>query len=210
MKRLNKIIIRVYFNTFERFFECAKLYKIDLSEINYLSKKSISDDIEFFLPEKKDLPLFHSIYESNNKKLKNVEKLLSEYNYKCFAYFNKKENIIVYTRWICTDYYFSSVLNQEMHFSKNEALTLDSFSHVSYRNCGLHHNMNIDMLQWLKKNTKINTVYMIIKCFLPHLSKVPVQLGYKKIKTVFFYKKGSLYLHYNLLKKKILQNAKAI
>ena len=91
-------------------------------------------------------------------------------------------------RQICKKQYYSDLLRKELQFKENQALTLDSWTHPNYRGLGLHRNMNIQMLNWLKQNTAITEVYMLIKCFIPHLTKIPIQLGYQPIKTYFHLK----------------------
>jgi hypothetical protein len=59
------------------------------------------------------------------------------------------------------------------------------------------------MLQWLKANTSIRYVYMVILMFIPHLTKIPLELGYKPIESIFYYKKGSFGKFLNLIKRKL-------
>jgi hypothetical protein len=125
-------------------------------------------------------------------------------NFICFAYKEKGTNRLAYARWLCTKQFFSEVLKKELLFAENEALTLDSFTHPDFRKLGLHRNMNILMLQWIKRHTSIQYVFLVIKCFIPHLTKYPQQLGYKSIESVFYYKTGSISFACRKMIKKVI------
>ena len=71
-------------------------------------------------------------------------------------------------------------------------LTLDSLCKPSYRGQHLHRDMNIEMLNWLKLQQEYRYVYMVIKSFIPYLTKYPKSLGYRRILTKVRYKKGSI------------------
>jgi hypothetical protein len=205
MKSFKKGMIKFYFFTIERFFECAKLYKISLGNLAEEIPERQSNDFEFYLPDKRDIKLFKKLLNTENEKKANrINSILDNKNYKCFAYRDKTTGDLIYTRWLCIKTYYSNVLQEELHFDTKEALTLDSYTHPDYRFKGLHFKMNIQMLKWVKDNTEIETVYMVIKCFLPHLTKIPLQLGYRPIKTFFHYKKGSIPFYLNLIQKKYL------
>jgi hypothetical protein len=203
MKIIQKNLTKFWFFTVERFFEYAKLYKVDLTFFDKSLTENKLDDFEFFLPVKKDLILLKNLYNGNENKIKTIGELITDPNYICFAYKEKITGKIAYTRWVCINNFYSAVLRTDMIFKSDEALTLDSYTHPDYRYKGLHYKMNIQMLKWLKENTTIRGVFMVIKCFLPHLTKIPLQLGYKSVRMVFYYKKGSIPFYLNLLLKKI-------
>ena len=179
------------------------MYKVNLIFFDTSLPENKLDDFEFILPVKTDLILLKNLYHGNEKKIKTIGELITDPNYICFAYKEKITGKIAYTRWVCINNYYSAVLRTDMIFKSDEALTLDSYTHPDYRYKGLHYKMNIQMLKWLKENTAIRVVFMVIKCFLPHLTKIPLQLGYKSVRMVFYYKKGSIPFYLNLLLKKI-------
>jgi hypothetical protein len=103
-----------------------------------------------------------------------------------------KTGSIAHTRWICLKEFYSDPLKENLVFSEKEVLTLDSYTHPDHRFKGLHKEMNIRMLNYLKNKTDIEIVYIIIRWFYPYLHKVVKDLGYKRIKTKIYYKKGSI------------------
>lgn len=203
MEVIYKRFSKFWFFTIERFFECSKLYKVSLISFDKSLPENKLDDFEFCLPVKKDLNLLETLYKGNENKIKSIGKIITDPNYICFAYKDKITGEIAYTRWVCINYFYSTVLKTDLIFQFDEAITLDSYTHPNYRYKGLHYKMNIQMLKWLKLNTNIREVFMVIKCFLPHLTKIPLQLGYKPVRKVFYYKKGSISFYLNLLLKKI-------
>ena len=201
MLKANHIISKLYYNTFGRFIICVKLYCNDLHEFNSNEKLEQYENFQFIIPTEKELFLLEKIYESNSIKLKIINDRIKRGNYICFAYQDKNNGNIAYTRWLCMNTFYSDTLRKQFSFSANEALTLDSYTHPDYRYRGLHKNMNILMLKWIKENTEIQHVYMVIKCFIPHLTKIPKELGYKPIEKTTYYKKGSI----SLIIKKVLE-----
>lgn len=186
-----------------RFFECAKTYCLDLKNFRQNGNFEQVDHFEFSMPRQEQMPLFHKLYEGVQGKIATIEDRFASGNYICFAYLDKTTNRIAYARWLCMQSYNSETLKKNMLFSDDEALTLDSYTHPYYRKLGLHRKMNIQMLHWIKQNTSICYVYMVIRCFIPHLSKYPRLLGYKPIERVIYYKKGSIKMFFTLLYKKL-------
>ncbi len=197
----------VYHNTFGRFFECAKLYRTDINDFKPETRFEKVGAFSFFMPGEKEMPLFNRLYDGNPIKMKIIESRFKCGDYLCFAYRDNASGDIAYTRWLCKNAFYSDILKKQMNFSQHEALTLDSYTPPDYRKLGLHRLMNIYMLQWLKEQTGIRYVYMVIRCFFPHLTKIPRQLGYRPVERVFYYKKGSLINIFKLLLGKIFTGA---
>lgn len=197
----------VYHKTFGRFFECAKLYRTDINDFKPETRFEKVGVFSFFMPGENEMSLFNRLYDSNPIKMKIIETRVNSGDYLCFAYRDDSTGDIAYTRWLCKNSFYSDIMRKQLHFSEQEALTLDSYTPPDYRKLGLHRNMNIYMLQWLKEQTGIKCVYMVIKCFLPHLTKIPKKLGFRPIERVFYYKKGSLINIFKLLSIKIFSRA---
>jgi hypothetical protein len=183
---------KFYFQSLGRFFECAKSYRLDLKNFRHDGNFEQVEYFEFNMPGQRQMSLFHKLYEGVQDKIATIEDRFASGNYICFAYLDKTTNRIAYARWLCLKSYYSETLKKNMLFSDDEALTLDSYTHPDYRKLGLHRKMNIQMLHWIKQNTSIRFVYMVIRCFIPHLTKYPRLLGYKPIKRVLYYKNGSI------------------
>lgn len=190
MKR--ELLIGIYYNTIGRLFEGAKYYKLDLSKFNNTEEYQSFGDFKFFMPTWNDLALFEKLYELKPDRIKDVEERFASGKYICFAYLEIITGRLAYTRWICLNEFYSSAMRKTFKYSGQEAITLDSYTHPDYRNLGLHRKMNIAMLTWLKANTSIRSVYMVILMFIPYLTKIPIALGYKPIECTFYYKKGSI------------------
>ena len=199
MIKLNKL----YFSTINLFFQGAKLYQIDLNSFSREERLELIDDFEFFMPSQQDWDLFVKLYENLPDKTSVIRKRFETGNYLCFAYNDKINHRLAYSRWICKGNFYSDAMRKRLTFKSDEALTLDSYTHPDYRYHGLHKKMNIFMLQWLKANTSIRYVYMVILMFIPHLTKIPLELGYKPVKSTFYYKKGSFGVFLNLIKRKL-------
>jgi hypothetical protein len=197
-----KNISKLYYSTFGLFFQGARLYLIDLNSFICDSKPIDNNQFKFYMPTEHDLVLFTKLYENVPEKCNILIETFKSGNYLCFAYQDIANNRLAYARWVCKKEYFSDAMRKQLNFKPNEALTLDSYTHPDYRFAGLHKNMNIQMLQWLKINTQIRYVYMVILMFIPHLTKIPLELGYRPIESTFYYKKGSLSAFINLIKRK--------
>jgi hypothetical protein len=199
MTKINKFC----YGTLGLFFQGAKLYRIDLNSFDRDERLEVTNEFEFFMPTAKDLQMFEILYENLPDKMNVIKKRFELGIYLCFAYRDTTENKLAYTRWICSSAFFSDAMRKKLNFKEDEALTLDSYTHPDYRYHGLHKKMNILMLQWLKANTKIRDVYMVILMFIPHLTKIPLELGYKPIESTFYYKKGSFQAFLHLIKRKL-------
>jgi len=182
----------VYHKTFGRFLECAKLYRIDINDFKPETRFEKVGIFSFFMPGENEMPLFKRLYDNNPIKIKIIETRVNSGDYLCFAYRDDSTGHIAYARWLCKNNFYSDVMRKQLNFSQHEALTLDSYTHPNYRKLGLHKKMNLFMLQWIKEQTDIRYVYMVIRCFLPHLAKIPRQIGYRPIEKKIYYKKGSL------------------
>jgi hypothetical protein len=196
-------ITKLYYSSIGLFFQGAKLYRIDLNSFNYENVNKFNEFI-FYMPTEADMVLFEKLYENLPGKLVSIKKIFESGNYLCFAYQDATNDRLAYTRWVCKKEYFSDAMQKQLNLKKDEALTLDSYTHPDYRFAGLHKNMNIQMLQWLKEKTQIRYVYMVILMFIPYLTKIPLELGYRPIESAFFYKKGSFTEFLTLIKRKVL------
>lgn len=191
MQRINDKIGRIYHYTIGRFIEVASLYKLDLEKYHIDNVCDIDNRYQFqILSDFDDRLVEH--YALVPGKIDRVLERFDSGNYTCFAYVDTKMNSISYTRWICKNQFRSDTLDQTLVFKENEVLTLDSYTPPKNRGQGLHKAMNYAMLNWLKQETDYNTVYMVIKDFIPHLAKYPKKIGYKKEYTRHHYKKGSI------------------
>ena len=174
---------KIFHRFLSQYIECAKMYRLDLNNYSANFKLKEINNFLFKILDKNDIDKLIYLYQNNHNKLKIVKDRLNSGNYLCFSYMDTENNVIVHSRWICKREYYSDVLRKKLQFKQNQVLTLDSWTHPNYRGLGLHRNMNIMMLNWIKQNTNIKQVYMIIKIFNPHLKKIPLKLGYKPIKT---------------------------
>ncbi len=200
-----KLITKLYYNSIGIFIEGARLYKLDLMSFN--EEKFISCNLiphfQFYMPNEKDLALFAKLYENIPGKTDKINQTFESGNYLCFAYIDTINNRLAYTRWLCKNEYYSEAMRKNIKLNDNEALTLDSYTHPDYRMLGLHKQMNVQMLGWLKKNTHIRYIYMVILIFVPHLTKIPLELGYRPVESTFYYKKGSSRVFMELIKRKL-------
>lgn len=181
----------LYHKSIGRLLECVRLYRLNLTGYAKLDVPVISEGFEFMLPDISNIEQLRVHYQAIPGKIDRVIKRLESDDYRCFAYMESGNGQIAYTRWLCYREFFSAELRETLRFSDKEVLTLDSYTAPDYRHSGLHHAMNIAMLNWLKDNTGIQFVYMVIKCFIPHLTKIPLELGYRPISTKVYTKKGS-------------------
>lgn len=184
-------ISRIYYYTIGRFIEAGSLYRIDLEHYQLLPCSINRDKYEFFVTDKYILGLDKHYEQVKGKNLLVIQNFETG-KYLCFAYLDKQNQEIAYTRWICKNEFYSDVLNKQLIFKPNEILTLDSYTKPGYRGQHLHRDMNIEMLNWLKLQQEYRYVYMVIKSFIPYLTKYPKSLGYRRILTKVRYKKGSI------------------
>jgi hypothetical protein len=187
---MNRIsfVLKMYEVFIRRFVECSRLYKINLTGFSTNHNIKVNSRFKFVIIRKSILYNFETFYSHNETKIDIINDRFNDPNLTCFAYFDLSENRIAYTRWLCEKEYNSSILKRLIILKPFEALTFDSFTHSDYRGIGLHRSMNIEMLNWLETHTGIRSVYMVIKCFYPHLSRVPKELGYMPLKTVLYLK----------------------
>jgi GNAT superfamily N-acetyltransferase len=190
-KTMENVLAKIFNKTLGRFFICTKLYKNDLNNFNNNDALTKFENFSFFMPTKTEKPLFEKLYHGIPKKKEIINTQLANPNFSCFAYKDDNTGDIAYARWLCKNDFYSKTMKEYFKFSQNEAWILDDYTHPDYRYKGLHKNMSAYMLQWIKEHTNIRYVYIEIICFYPHLPKVQLQLGYKPVKTVFYYRKGS-------------------
>jgi GNAT superfamily N-acetyltransferase len=196
-------ISEFYHSTLGRFVECVGLFRLDIKKFNFEVDSTEERRYKFFIPKLGDIELLYQ-HVDNNKNQK-VKERFEDGNYICFAYLDIEKNRIAYTRWVCFGAFYSAPFKRNMIFKKNECFTLDSYTLPDYRGLGLHRRMNVEMLQWLKKHTDYQYVYMVIKCFIPHLHKVVKDMGYIKIETKVYFKKGSLNQFFGIVRSKLIK-----
>lgn len=186
---MNKLFLKI-FNTL---FSCAKLWYVNLSEKQLYEETEIKD-FRFQViksPMKLKEMIIQIAQERGEQYIRLMEYRINNGTYWCFLFLHAPTGDIAYTRWTCKNEYFSESMNMNLTFKSDEIFTLNSYTHPKYRKLGLHREMNLRMLNYIMENTKYSKVYMVIRCFLPHLVKIPRSLGYIPVKTAVFYKSGS-------------------
>ena len=176
IKPLNKsftiITSNIYYKSIGRFLTYWKLHCLDLDEF---SEKVINyeiDNFSFFIPEQKEINLFKKLYEKQDNKFIEAKKRLETNNYFCFAYRDNNTGNIASAHWLVTKCLQNKILRKDMVFKDDEAMTMDSYTHPDYRRRGLHKNMNICMLHWIKENTNIRYIYSVFRCCLTYTEKI--------------------------------------
>ena len=169
------------------FIQGAKLYKLDLAEFSRNTPSELPDKFSFYMPESSDFELLDIFFADIPRRIDTAKERFSSGNYLCFAYIDNTCNKLAYVRWACRESYYSEAMRQELKFSSNEILTMDSYTHPDYRSLGLHRLMNTEMLVWIKNNTDFRYVYMIILLYVNHIKKIAIRLGYKPVKRAIFF-----------------------
>jgi len=189
---------------FFRFFACIDLFAIELETYMPYPEKELTG-FDFMLPDKSYFDDLMILYEGSGGNY--FEVLTNRFKqpniYKCFAFQHKESKMIAYARWMCYREFYSDKINETLHFKDNEALTLNSYTFPEFRKMGLHKEMNSRMLNYVYNHHGIRRVYVLINCFMPHLSKVVKRLGYRRTRTKAFYKRGSIKFYTGRLYKKI-------
>jgi len=182
---VNKIL-----ETITTVFECASLWSNNLHGRSAFEENRI-EGFAFKVLDHKDVEAIAAFNAKRGQKYEEVvrKRMMDANSYLCFAFIDETSNEIAYTRWTNSDSFYSIPLRKEIVLKENEILTLDSYTPPEYRMKGLHREMNIRMLNWLMFEKEITKVYMVIKCFNPHLIKIPKSLGYRRVYTVVYYKK---------------------
>ena len=178
---------------FFRFFTCIDIFSIDLENYIPYPEKDL-EAFEFILPDKSYFDRLMILYEGSGGNYFEVltNRFKDPDRYQCFAFQHKETRKIAYARWMCYREFYSDKLKETLFFNENEALTLNSYTYPEFRKMGLHKEMNSKMLNYIYTHHGINRVYVLINCFMPHLSKVVKNLGYRKKRTRLYYRKGSL------------------
>jgi hypothetical protein len=184
--------MNVFKDVFTRFFELGSLIAVDLPADPY-PEKEIAGFIfrplgAADIPAVGELCLSRSdkYFESYRQKLLTPERNIG------FAFIDTATQRIAYTRWVLLDHFFSDIIHLRRELKKDEALTLDSYTHPDYRFRGLHREANARMLNWLKRERDIRRVYAVERWFNPHIKKVTRSLGYRRKNIRIRYKQGSL------------------
>jgi len=170
--------------------ECASLYKLSL-KANYQFEEKPMTKYSFRILSKADQDLIKILYaQKTTSYLETILSRLSEPDrFICFGLIEDSTGVLVYARWACKKYYYMDPMRMNIVMQDDEILTLDSYTHPDFRMQGLHTAVFIRMINWFIMELKMRNVYVAIRCFLPHLAKLPKQLGFKKIKTVVFLKR---------------------
>lgn len=190
--KLLQMLSSMYHETAGRFIICSRLYKLDLSDYTIRPVALDKQTYKLSFPTIEDLNKLEDHYKDVHGKIGIVRDRFNSGDYICIAYEDLNSNSIAYTRWLCFHRFFSSDFGHLFEFGTNEVFTLDSYTAPQFRKLGLHHQMNIEMLNWLKQDMNIEFVYMVIRCFIPHLAKIPMELGYRPISRRVRRKPGSV------------------
>lgn len=188
-------------------FECVDLYRLNLKEtINKFPEKNIKGYSFKVLNNTYEQVLYDFLNNRSKKYIGLIiDRINSQAEYMCFAFIENETGNIAHTRWVCFREFYSDVLKEKLILSNKEVITLDSYTHPDHRLKGLHTEMNKRMLNYLKEETDIEIVYIIIRCFYPYLHKVVRDLGYIRIKTKVYYKKGSIINFFKKIIKKFFK-----
>lgn len=197
MNKLKRILLS--------FFEFVSYYKLDLSEQPEYTTKRLKE-FKFKILNESDLKSLTHFAQSRGESYINIskERLINKENFICYAFIENHSNEIAYTRWVCKNEFYSEPLKRMLKFKTNEVLTLDSYTKPDFRGKGLHKEMNVVMLNHLKNQLQIDYVYMVIKWFFPYLVRIVEDLGYRKIESKIYYKKGSLNKYFRIIREKLI------
>jgi hypothetical protein len=182
--KINKLLIKIFY----KIFNCSRIWCVDISHKKLFTERSL-EDYTFHVITSSD-QMEQMKYElaqgRGDKYVDIIKERIKNGTYWCYAFIHKKTSTAAYTRWSCTDRFYSEQLRKELIFKKDEIFTLNSYTHPEHRKKGLHREMNIRMLNYLMQNTDYSKVYMVINCFIRHLTKIPRELGYKPIETKIY------------------------
>jgi len=186
-------MMKLFLKIFNSLFSCARLWCVNINDEQLYEETGIKE-FKFKViksPEILNKLKIQIAQERGEQYVRLIESRINNGTYWCFLFEQEPTGDIAYTRWTCRDEYFSDSMNLSLTFNSDEIFTQNSYTHPKYRKLGLHREMNLKMLNYIKKNTEYSKVYMVIRCFLPHLVKIPRALGYIPVKTTVFYKSGS-------------------
>ncbi len=184
--------MNIFKNLFTRFFDMGSLIAVDLPAAPYPEQETPGFD--FRTLSEADLPAVEEMCRSRKEKYFESyrRKLLDPARHIGFAFVESASGRIAYTRWVMLDYFDSDIIRMHGELKKDEALTLDSYTHPDFRLRGLHREANARMLNWLKRERGIRRVYAVERWFTPHIKKVTRSLGFRRRNVRIHYKKGSL------------------
>lgn len=185
--KLSPLLVKI----FNRFFDCSSLWCVDISHKRKFPEKSIIGYTFQVITSTKDIDRMknHLAQDRGKKYIDIISQRIQNGTYYCYIFIHKPTHEIAYTRWSCTGRFYSEPLRKELVFRNDEIFTLNSYTHPQHRKKGLHREMNVRMLNYLMQNTDYNKVFMVINCFIKHLSKIPRELGYKPVETRIYIKK---------------------
>jgi predicted GNAT family acetyltransferase len=185
---------QIFLKVFNALFSCAKLWCVDLTDGDTLPEKDLSDYSFKVINKNNELEKHKTriAQERGDEYIDLISRRINNGTYWCYVFIHNESGKYAYTRWTCSNNFYSESMNLNLNLKDDEIFTLNSYTHPQFRKQGLHREMNTKMLNYIRDNTKCSKVYMVIRCFLPHLEKIPRSLGYFPVKRSIYYKRNSL------------------
>ena len=187
MSKVNSFLLKV----FNKIFNCSRLWLVNISPKKPFTVTEINGYTFYVITSNRELEQRkHDLAQERGEDyIEIINKRIENGSYWCYLFIHDDTKQVAYTRWTCYNFFYSDPLKKELKFEDNEIFTLNSFTHPDHRMKGLHREVNIRMLNYLMFNTNYTRVYMIINCFLKHLTRIPLELGYKPVYTKLQFKK---------------------
>lgn len=182
-------IIRLYHKTIGRFFVLHHLYLIDLRKSN---KKKLKPPFELIKIERDDLNKYDLIVEERKTGyLKSIQEKVDNPRIYGLGVLDPIINQIVYSCWIKVDSYYHDALQKEITIADDECYFFDAHCIRTHRGLGLHGYMIQERINYAFDLGK-KRAYIGIMGFNTPALRVAKTFNYRKIKSEFRYKQGSI------------------
>jgi hypothetical protein len=189
---------------FRSLFEYINLYAIDLNTNESFKEKEYVDyDFKIIKNISEIHKLQLHIYERGEKYKQVISDRFKSGIFFCFCFIEKSSGKAAYARWLRKGSFFHIRYKMEIELKTDEAFTMDSYTPIEFRGKGLHKEMNKRMLNYSKQELNINKVFLVILrgSEYAHLHKTVQELGYKRIRSHFYFNTGLLKKFVNKIKK---------
>lgn len=176
---------------FRQLFVHIDLYGNDLQKISLFGEKDLGDYVFAIIADISGIDKLQSLIAQRGEKFRHVaEERLRSGNFICFCFIESASAKAAYSRWLRRDSFYHDRFKETIRLAADEAFTMDSYTPPEFRGKGLHKEMNRRMLDYCKRELKLHRVLMVILRgpeYL-HLHKIVRELGYRRLKSRFYFK----------------------
>lgn len=174
-----------------RFFVHIDLYDNDLNDVDLFVERELEAFALTVVADDSGIQTLQSLMDERGSKFKQVAmERLKTGNFLCFCFSEKASGKAAYCRWLRKGSFYHDRFRREICLGEDEAFTMDSYTAHEFRGQGLHKEMNKRMLNYCKRELKLQRIFLVILRGreYAHLHKTVRELGYRRVQSRFYFR----------------------